>query len=813
VSRLSRWLPAALVGVGLASAPAPGRADALDDLARTLQRVDTEAQELGQGIKKPSGAKKTDAMARRLIDAQVEFGTGNFEGAAILLYDYVNQKKKGRDHDTALYYLGESLFQKGDRVAARTYFTELVKDHGTASRFYQQSLERLIELSLLLRDTTDVDGWLAALDAVPADKRTPSVPYVRGKYAFSLDKYDEAVAFFKSVPGDSEYGLQAAYFLGVSYTALGDLGAATKAMAALIKREPRNDDEARVVELAQMALGRLYYERDQPTKAIDSYLLVDRKSDLFPDALYEVAWVYVKARQYDKALRALELLALADPTSAKLPTVKILEGNLRIRKAQKLKDQEVMGVGQGRGNPVEEYLKADRTFADTRGTYKQPHDELTAIIAADQDPRDFMLQITGRVSQTFEVAATMPEIAAAWIRDEPDVERIVAVEADLGDIQANIAEAERTVDRLDAALTSNNRFNVFPTLAKKRNRAIELVEELFTLRTQLANHQRAIARKHASGAELAELDKQLAKRQKLAKLLAELPHAEVAYGERIERARAEYDEVERRAAELQSVIDSSDATMVALRKYVNEVDPPPAAELKQRVDQEIRELTVEVEQMRAELAEIRREIVVGRDAAGTGDEVAVRGRQLREQLRDAFDAEHKAMTKIMARESGKDRARADRIGKLSKQADATTARLDKMNGTIEQIVEAALADVRDTLAREKAELASYRQEFLLYEAESRDLGGTVLAAAFRDVKAKFYDVLIRSDVGIVDVSWSQKEGADEDLRRLELDKVRELRLLEEDFRDLLDEERESKQAGEPEAAPGGGGGSPDRTAP
>ena len=53
--------------------------------------------------------------------------------------------------------------------------------------------------------------------------------------------------------------------------------------AALIKREPKTEDETRIVELAQIALGRLYYERDQPTKAIDAYLLIDRKSDLFDE--------------------------------------------------------------------------------------------------------------------------------------------------------------------------------------------------------------------------------------------------------------------------------------------------------------------------------------------------------------------------------------------------------------------------------------------------------------------------------------------------------------------------------------------------
>src|SRR5690349_3214069 len=135
------WI-AALLSLG-----ATAHADSLDDLSKQLVKLDGESTNLASGVKRPDKEpKKDDVMARRLIDAQVDFGTGNYESAAIALYDYVSQDPKGRDHDTALYYLAESLFQKGDKVAARTYFTELVRDVGSKSKFYQQSLERLLEL-------------------------------------------------------------------------------------------------------------------------------------------------------------------------------------------------------------------------------------------------------------------------------------------------------------------------------------------------------------------------------------------------------------------------------------------------------------------------------------------------------------------------------------------------------------------------------------------------------------------------------------------------------------------------------------------
>ncbi len=783
------------LAAALAAAAGPARADSLDDTSKKLVSFEAEAKELGSGVKKPtSQPKRADTMARRLIDAQVSFGIGNYDGAALLLYDYVAQVPRGRDYDTALYYLGESLFQKGDRVASRTFFAQLVQEVGRASKYYQQSLERLIELSLLIGEDEGVTQWLADLDAVPADKRQPSVPYVRGKYAFSQGQFDEALGWFEQVPQASEYGFQSTFYIGSAHIAKKDLGKATQAFDSLLKREAKTTDEKRIQELSQLALGRLYYERDQPTKAIDSYLLLDRKSDLFPDALYEVAWVYVKAKQFDKALRALELLALADPTSQKLPTVRILEGNLRVRKAQAIHEKIVNGIQTGAENGPEEYRKANDIFTATHATYAPPHDELTKIIVANNDPQVFLAQITGRSSATFQTTSTMPEIAAAWIRDEPDVGRVVTIETDLGSINNEIGEAEQTILRLDAALAAPNRVNVFPSLATKRNRSTEIFENLLAMRVQLADEERTLAAKSSSGAQMAQMEQTTQTRKALAKRLAELPDAGVAYGKRVELARGEFDELERAASELQVAIDSTQATVVAIDKFLKDSAAPNDPAQKQVWETQrlesvkvITELNLDVDAMHVELESIRREIILGRDAAGSGDEVTTMAKQLRGELRAALAAEHVAMASAAGRG---DPTRAGRIGGLIRRSDVVLGQLDGVNTTIDEIVEEALSEVRASVTHEKAELAAYRREFLLYEAESRELGGTVLGAAFRDVKAKFYEVMVRSDVGVVDVNWSQKEESDDDLQRLNLDKQREVKQLRDEFSDLIQEARE-----------------------
>ena len=66
------------------------------------------------------------------------------------------------------------------------------------------------------------------------------------------------------------------------------------------------------------------------------------------------------------------------------------------------------------------------------------------------------------------------------------------------------------------------------------------------------------------------------------------------------------------------------------------------------------------------------------------------------------------------------------------------------------------------------------------------------------MKAKFYDVVVRTDVGSVDVAWSQKEDTDDDLKRLNLARSRELKQLKDEFKDILDEARRQPSAAEEE---------------
>ena len=100
----------------------------------------------------------------------------------------------------------------------------------------------------------------------------------------------------------------------------------------------------------------------------------------------------------------------------------------------------------------------------------------------------------------------------------------------------------------------------------------------------------------------------------------------------------------------------------------------------------------------------------------------------------------------------------------------------------------------------KARLAAYQREYHDLELESRELGGEVLRESFGVVRDMFYDILVRTDVGIIDIAWAQREFADKTLKALDRDKKREQRTLRVDFDQVLREEEEAKARAHQERA-------------
>jgi hypothetical protein len=763
--RLVTAAAALLAGPALASA----------DVAGQLTGYEQEIRNLGNNLPSKEQLVGGIAAPHRVVDAEAAFGLGDYDTAIRELFDLVD--KPGPDAEAATYYLAESLYQKGDRGAAHTYFAQLANNATTNSRYYQPALGRLVELAIDSSDDADVTNWLAKLDQVPPGLRQALVPYVRGKYAYAQGKYDDAIAFFQDVPKGSDFDLQAQFFIATIAISKQDLPRAIAGFSDLIDRPARTDADRRVIELGQLALGRLYYERDQFGKSIDAYLLIDRHSDLFPDALYEVSWVYVKNKQYDKALRALELLGRSEPDSGRTPTIRILEGNLRIRKAQMIRQAQVEGTGVAADDPAIEYDKANQVFGETHDQYYPGYVSLAHIVADHADPAQYLGQLAGRPERAFQISAPLPDEAVVIIREQPGVKRLVGVETDLDEVRHSLDQVRSMITRLDAAVasttTTHDTFTVFPALASRRDRIAAIQVALAKLRDDLADQQLALV---SPSNELSGLD---AARKQLSQQLAAMPDPEKAQADHLNVTSAGYDAIERTADDVDAAIDSTGAMAVAMRIY-----PSVPDDQKSAVSQGLADAAKESRAIADELDAVRRELRLGRDLAEVED-ASADVRAARVKLTQAQDAEHRVLAGFAS--ASRDAKKSQDLAALGDRASRIAANLDQLDAQLDGLAQQGVALAKTTLDSERGNLAALDKELGDDASEANDAAGAVLGTSFTDALVRLYDIVIRTDVGTVDVAWSQKEDNDDDLKRLNLARARELKQLRDEFKDILDD--------------------------
>jgi tetratricopeptide (TPR) repeat protein len=815
---MRRTLLAAFLFAGVSSGFAgPALADEVDTLGGRVTELDARIYDLDKQLKPPPepGPQVAD---NRLIDAQVLYELKNYEAASIILFDLVEKYPNSQAYPEAVFYLADSLYLKRDYLSSRRFFEKVV-EMGPQGQRYQEALQRLIELSLHTGDYSPVDGYIAKLESLGTTKQLASVPYVKGKYYYFRRQFDKALEALKAITPGHVYYFHSLYFVGASNVQLGadHVDAAVQAFGTILKTEPKTDSQKLITELAHMALGRVFLETGQLTNALDEYSKVGRKSDQFNDMLYESAWVHIKAKDYAKAQRSLDLLLLNAPDSPLAPEVKLLVGSLHIRETQ--------------------YGPATDAFSKTRDEFEPVHRQLVDELQKAGNPGAHFRDLIAKNLEKFDIAQILPPNAVRWVKDEPDVAKVATLLGDENDLRRSLAESQEIVQRLEKTLSGPLRVNVFPELAAQRGKAAEISNAITDIKRQLAQKE-ALLIGPTAGSQKSELDELDRQRAALEEQLKTLPAQEKSIADRQGKARAAYNDLDRKASEETTLSNGLKAATDASRKlFENQTHvhiaapqtPAPlstplspdtnyqqrVAELQKRVTEnqaQIDTLKGRVEKMKelvlqrakeaqaevegcseavatlvASIEGLRRDILDAAASIGVGDSDMEAANQLKAKYEELLTRQHAASVEVRSRLSGAEHAKAEQIASILDRARAVEKKIVAFNQRIDEILDVRLKDIQSSLADEKAHVVAYRTTLDGYGTESADVGGSVVADNFGAVSQRFYNIVVRAEVGIIDVAWALKDNATKEENRLIAVRKRELKLLDDEFKDVLKE--------------------------
>ncbi len=764
-------------GIALWAPMGSASAQSIEDITREVIDIEGDASRLLDQPLRRSQRRSATYVEERLTDGELFYRLQDYVRASIIFTDIVENFPRHRAYPDALYYLGDSLFRAGDYLGARTRFRELIS-HAGDTRYrdhLQRALGRLIEIAIHTRDFDGVEDYFAALSRIPPGEIEATTNYYRAKYLYNravpteevlrgegdvqidLAGLERARQAFEAVQAGSPYYPQARYFIGVIHTLREQYPQAIEAFRRVLRSPADTEEQRQVLELTQLALGRLYYETDQLDQAVEAYQAVSRTSTNFHVALYEIAWVYIRMGDSVRAERALEVLAVAAPDSRFIPDGKILRANLLLRNGR-LDD-------------------ANQLFREVAREFGPVRRELDQMLEAHDDPRAYFRQLVRENMESFDASSFLPPLAQRWASLEGDMDRALGVLSDLSQARQLVRETSELVERLEAALSQPNRVAVFQDLRRQ-------VERSTALRNRAARTRRDLLRRFESNGGGTGLADTRRRRRAIERFLEGMPVDESDFASFDDEVLSRYRRLGRELGRLEVELQGMEARIVAMDRYLQDTAEDRDAAGVAAIRRELVGHREAMVQYREQIRQLEIALEASRLQVGPGD--------ARYQRHERLRAEHARLAAVEQEQIRDPQTRA-----LFARIDRVERRLDEREQQVQQIVEERTRDILRQLREEAENIVGYRQALTGLEAETEEVVGGVTYENFLLVQQRFYNLVLRADVGRIDVAWARREEHRTRVEMLTRQRAREMRNLDDEFREIMDE---TTQAPEGEGA-------------
>lgn len=790
-----RWLGRGLVpgSVLLGSVLLPSLALAADGDAdgakaqNEVNAVSNESNNVQAAIEKAKGQRYT--VEQRLTNGELLYRTKDYARATVVFSEILEEFPDTPSYVDALWLRGETFYAQKEYLSARRDYRQIV-DKSNDPRFspyLARALARLVDVCLRINDLQGLDEVFAKLNQVPPSQVDAGLQYAKGKAYYFKGDYSNAQGALQAVPKDNTYTHQAGYFLGMVAIKVArpttppppppgsppdatlrvpkvDLKPAIEQFRRVTELPPDTPEHQQVIDLSWMAIGRLNYEMENYTQAAEAYSKVGRESPEFSTMLYELAWVYVRLGDVQRAERALEVLQVTDPSSAQAADATLLRADLLLRAGA--------------------FDKALQLYLSVREEYEPMRIKLESFIEQTPDPAVYYEKLSQQQLDVLDQNEQIPPTAVRWAREAEDGPMAFAVIDDVNQCKQLIRQSYLLIDKLNIILNAANRVRAFPELQAGEEKALSLINRLSRTRLMIAKGLDAEEPADMGG----EAGQARSQRRALQGAMAALPVSQSDFAERDYQGMRQWNTVSQELTRRGVEIDYLNATINGIRRMLKEDAQQgrarSPAEVK-RFNDELDDNEKLLKQKQEEVVALRREIEIGRAQIGLGDARYQNDAQARVTFRDALEREVQLVSQGAG---GADAQRyAGKVRGALEQSRAVEDRLVQQFAQLEQQVQARLAEVQGKVEAERLKINGYNMQLGALDREAHDLVGQVAKRNFVIVRDKIRGIVLRADVGITEQAWEVREEELERVHNLQTERAREEQILDEELREVLDD--------------------------
>lgn len=748
---------AALLLVALLSTPAfaadvGSELDAIHEMVDTLLR---RSKALEDQLAPGTGYVDEKTAIRRYEDYVYMHLVGQHADAAEGFFALVTTGALGDSgmHRDAEWYLADSLYQMGNLTTAEARFQAIVDQPGHP--FRDDAVRQILEIYAISGRNDDFTELYEREVLRGKVEATDVVLYSLGKSFHAQDQLDNARIQFLQIEPESPWYGRAQYYLGALDVTEGKLDEALPFFKAASEISVESTEDAQVRDLALLAGGRILFEQGRFADSAATYALISGESEYNADKLYEMTWAHIQQEKWKEALRAVEIFLIAYPEHAYTAQLKLVRGHLHVSKS--------------------EFDSALTAYERVLGEYG-PIRDYFGQLSESEDPSVYLRQLTGEGE--FETLR-LPDFAVSKMLEDPDLARAVAILSEIHKQETDIEESERLIKELTPILANGDSLGGFEDMRYDAvlvaNQAAE--QSLLLLETEeswLLGELNGAAKDRVYPLQ----DRRLALIGQARDSAYRLEEAREA----LERHNLKVRSVRRDTSDVMDVASAHLEAILEIRALLADPNVKVTGKLKQIVEEDLAYLEGELidaarqlEGLDTELANLkpptdaRRMIRTGKPVGDLLAEI--------EALRNDY-SELRPGNRVVETSA--------RVDTLHGSLNAVHDRLQRVAEGLSEVEASEMEVLRARFANEVAAVSSQRASLDDSLGSTRTVSMDLTRQGFGRLSDFFTESLLKADMGIVDVYWSQKLSTVDEIARVKEEKAALVEELERRF-DLIEQ--------------------------
>lgn len=736
---------AAPSGVALA---AGGAADSLGSVSDKVAVLERDVGRLSADFTRQRGLIGPEEAKRRFSDAVYAFMVGQYDTSAQQFFALVESKALT---DQALlreseWYLAESLFElKNYVIAAQGY--QAIVEQGASHPFFPDSVRRLIEIYSLQGDSDRFNEVYRRYVASGTVAASDLVKYTVAKSLWHQGQDAKAKSMLAELT-QGQYYTRARYLSGAILAKAGDYPAAIGEFQQVVSVPALTSEDREVLELARLALGRVYYEVGDYLQATTYYESIPPTSKYFDEKLYELVWTFIKQEKWSAAEDAIDIFLVAFPDHRYAVQLKLVGGHLLMK-----------------GKRQEE---ARQTYASVVDEFSPVQARIQEIEANREEAGEYFTRLAEARSMQMDFDV-LPAYAVEMLLEDEGVSRSIALRQELGREQSDVAYAQAVIEEIESVVMGGS--ESIGTFSKGRRDLEAARQESLRLQGRLIEAELSQIKERGGAAVASDVAALEDRWQKARDTANQLQAAGVSESDAYQVYDAQVREVQALAFKLAERVEGLQVEATSTRRFLKENEARLSNEdvrlVRTTLDQLDSDLLV-ASQALARLSSpgTRRRIL----APLTPSEDGV-GESPSTKLRSAYASIHSQAANLRSRAGGGDSAAVYR------QSDELWARLTEVDkaaatalGNLSVAERREIEALKIRLATEAADLARNSSDLSEVRRSADVLAADATRRGFDALEKAFSSTVLQADMGVVDVYWLQQTEVSDEIERVRIER-------------------------------------------